>query len=101
MYILRFLPTDGSSIYNESQARKEALSRWIEEESETRISEEVEHNKMDDADDDDAYLQNIFSHLTGRQIDEACSLAQEKGELYACTSKIKKSQSCTNASVPT
>lgn len=60
------------------QARKEALSVWLEEVSETLVEIEAERALSSEA--DEAYLDAVFSYLTVLQISRACEICLENGK---------------------
>ncbi|KAK7096689.1 nuclear pore complex protein Nup98-Nup96-like [Littorina saxatilis] len=62
--------------YTECQARREALSRWLTSAAQTKIQSEVSAS----AHKTEGHLEGIMAHLSGRQVGEACSLAQDAGD---------------------
>ncbi|XP_042235081.1 nuclear pore complex protein Nup98-Nup96-like isoform X2 [Homarus americanus] len=70
---------DDENEYSVSQARVEAVSRWLESVSFLTVQEEVANALCEDQ-NKEAYLDAVFAHLTARQISEACVLAQDKGD---------------------
>lgn len=66
----------GRDSYTFHNARREAFSRWLSAVSGDRIKREVQENKYKDQ----GHLQAILCSLSGRQIAEACELAQKSGD---------------------
>ncbi|KAL8559558.1 hypothetical protein ACOMHN_018721 [Nucella lapillus] len=62
--------------YAECQARREAFSKWLSTASMSKIQAEVAAS----AHKPEGHLQGIVSHLSGAQVSEACSLAQDAGD---------------------
>ena len=72
-----FIFIEGESAYSIAMARIEAVSQWLECVTTATVQEEVEISLA--SEDENDYLNAIFSHLTSRQISQACVLAQQKG----------------------
>ncbi|XP_068236847.1 nuclear pore complex protein Nup98-Nup96-like isoform X2 [Palaemon carinicauda] len=87
--------SDGANEYSQSQARMEAVSQWLENVNSSIVQEEVLYAMSQDG--EEAYLAAIFSHLTARQISEACMLALSKGDHHLA---LLLAQSCTGEESP-
>ncbi|XP_052829628.1 nuclear pore complex protein Nup98-Nup96 isoform X1 [Octopus bimaculoides] len=70
--------TANISEYEYHQARKEAFSRWLAETEAETIANEIEKNSTKE----NGNLLSITSHLSGRQIQEACMLAIKNEDNY-------------------
>ncbi|XP_066286606.1 nuclear pore complex protein Nup98-Nup96-like isoform X2 [Branchiostoma lanceolatum] len=62
--------------YAYHMARREAVSHWLMNQAQDTIQQEVQDSKFKEGGHTDA----IFSLLSGRQISQACSLAQQSGD---------------------
>ncbi|XP_048244213.1 nuclear pore complex protein Nup98-Nup96-like isoform X2 [Haliotis rufescens] len=69
----RYSDTDEYAV---SQARREAFSKWLSETAQPKIKEEVQESKFKSQ----GHLIAILSYLSGRQITDACTLAQKSGD---------------------
>ncbi|XP_025085972.1 nuclear pore complex protein Nup98-Nup96-like [Pomacea canaliculata] len=63
--------------YAECLARREAFSRWLSSVTDSKIKAEVAESSYMQP---DGHLQAIIAHLSGRQISEACQVAQNAGD---------------------
>ncbi|XP_066985536.1 nuclear pore complex protein Nup98-Nup96 isoform X4 [Macrobrachium rosenbergii] len=87
--------SDGANEYSQSRARVEAVSQWLENVNSSIVQEEVLYAMSQDGEEN--YLAAIFSHLTARQISEACMLAQSKGDHHLA---LLLAQSCMGEDSP-
>lgn len=81
------------------QARKEALSVWLEEVSKRTVAMETTRAMMSEG--EEGYLEAVFSHLTARQISKACEVCQSKREeiLYNLSSLTRRLPGLTKVSM--
>lgn len=87
--------SNGANDYSQSQARKEAVSQWLENVNSKTVQEEVLYALSQD--DEESYLSAIFSHLTARQISEACILATDNSDHHLA---MLMAQSCMGDETP-
>lgn len=65
---------DEPSEYILALERRKAFSRWLSQTAAGRIEDEVSLSQQDHP------AEAVFSYLTGKQISEACQLAQQSGK---------------------
>ncbi|RXG73506.1 Nuclear pore complex protein Nup98-Nup96 [Armadillidium vulgare] len=87
--------SDGDSEYALEQARKEALSVWLEEVSETLV--EIEAERALSSETEEAYLDAVFSYLTVLQISRACEICLENGDDHLA---LLLTQACLSDEIP-
>ena len=63
----------------QARARVETFSRWVERVSGARVAKEVEGAMEAGTGGEVGHLEAVMSHLTARQIYEACALLQQQG----------------------
>ncbi|XP_041359202.1 nuclear pore complex protein Nup98-Nup96-like [Gigantopelta aegis] len=65
-----------TSEYSKCQARREIVSRWLSSTADDKIKQEVQESQSKNQ----GHLLAIFSYLSGRNISEACSIAQASSD---------------------
>ncbi|XP_074651968.1 nuclear pore complex protein Nup98-Nup96-like [Tubulanus polymorphus] len=65
-----------ASSYSYHMSRREAFSRWLESAAADKIQKEIQNVKFKG----ESHISAVLSHLSGRQIPEACRLAQSSGD---------------------